>query len=371
MQKSFRAERTNSCKYCSRYIVADQYDVRATLSPEACILEAIDLNDPVALKKILSDFSSAFLRAKGKTCNVLQKVIRLERWELLPDVAKHFDVDCHGCKETPLGVAAAEGRVEALKWLLAKDVGANADTVDKNGFTALARAVQHCQLDAASFLIQEGSDVNHLMPPFPGAQCPVTPLLSVFGRFGVRVDLQGQGACHAQDRDSTKKDHVASMILLLKRSGANFSVEGRKDCLKRTALMEAINSKSLPEVELMLQMKADPNEEGDAETGQEERPLMALVDQFLSHKSIDWESFVRYAAVLLQHGADVNYASGSYAKTALMKAAAACHTDMVKFLIQQGASIDLKDANNETARDDAEYYCKDTANSKVLELLPP
>mmetsp|Transcript_251 Transcript_251/g.507 ORF Transcript_251/g.507 Transcript_251/m.507 type:complete len:99 (+) Transcript_251:2919-3215(+) len=98
---------------------------------------------------------------------------------------------------------------------------------------------------------------------------------------------------------------------------------------------------------------------------------MALVDQFLSHKSIDWESFVQYAAVLLQHGADVNYASGSYAKTALMKAAAACHTDMVKFLIQQGASIDLKDANNETARDDAEYYCKDTANSKVLELLPP
>lgn len=49
-------------------------------------------------------------------------------------------------------------------------MGANADTVDKNGFTALARAVQHCQLDAASFLIQEGSDVNHLMPPFPGAQ---------------------------------------------------------------------------------------------------------------------------------------------------------------------------------------------------------
>ena len=194
MQKSFRAERTNSCKYCSWYIVADQDDVQATLSPEACILEAIDLNDPVALKKILSDFSSAFLRAKGKTCNVLQKVIRLERWELLPDVAKHFDVDCHGCKETPLGVAAAEGRVEALKRLLAKgpegggiiqsftrtfltlihgnlkDVGANADTVDKNGFTALARAVQHCQLDAASFLIQEGSDVNHLMPPFPGAQ---------------------------------------------------------------------------------------------------------------------------------------------------------------------------------------------------------
>ena len=121
MQKSFRAERTNSCKYCSWYIVADQDDVQATLSPEACVLEAIDLNDPVALKKILSDFSSAFLRAKGKTCNVLQKVIRLERWELLPDVAKHFDVDCHGCKETPLGVAAAEGRVEALKRLLAKD----------------------------------------------------------------------------------------------------------------------------------------------------------------------------------------------------------------------------------------------------------
>lgn len=47
----------------------------------------------------------------------------------------------------------------------------------------------------------------------------------MFGRFGVWDDLQGQGACHAQDRDSTKKDHVASMILLLKRSGANFSVE--------------------------------------------------------------------------------------------------------------------------------------------------
>ena len=45
------------------------------------------------------------------------------------------------------------------------------NTVDENHVSALATAVQACQLDAAAFLIEKGSDVNQLMPQVHGDKC--------------------------------------------------------------------------------------------------------------------------------------------------------------------------------------------------------
>ena len=55
-------------------------------------------------------------------------------------------------------------------------------------------------------------------------RCPATPLFLVFRHDG-RGDLQGQGTCHAKDKTTPKTDHVESMVLLLNRSGASFSIK--------------------------------------------------------------------------------------------------------------------------------------------------
>ena len=44
------------------------------------------------------------------------------------------------------------------------------DTLDANNFTALVHAVRNCELEATKFLLDKGSNVNHLFLPFPDAE---------------------------------------------------------------------------------------------------------------------------------------------------------------------------------------------------------
>ena len=119
VQKRFRAVRSDSCSYAEHYLPwNDNYDILATFSPQRCFLEAIDLNDSVALNQTFNGFNAAYLQEYGQRCDILQKAVRLDRLDMLEDLAKHFP-DCVGCKETPLGVAAAEGKLEAMRRLLA------------------------------------------------------------------------------------------------------------------------------------------------------------------------------------------------------------------------------------------------------------
>eukprot|EP00438_Fugacium_kawagutii_P035548 Skav214504 [mRNA] locus=scaffold1011:356928:371333:- [translate_table: standard] len=223
VEKRFRAVRKASCDYWESYLPWNgNYDILATLSPHRCLLRAIDLNDRIALNQTMSWLTSGYVRDNGQTCDVLQKAVRLERLDMLDDLAEYFDLDCAGCVETPLGVAAAEGRLQVLKHLLddedqddvdglrglnwnmfvgglpiraassehgnqdanphqmsqprhtrnvgRKETSVRVDTPDANNLTALVRAVGHCEVEATQFLLEKGSDVNHLFPPFPGAR---------------------------------------------------------------------------------------------------------------------------------------------------------------------------------------------------------
>ena len=141
------------------------------MSTQKCIEEAIDLDDGKALENITSDsLWAGFLKEHGQTCGFAERAVRLERLKAMEDLLKIFDLNCNGCKETPLGVAAAEGKMKALTWLLNK-TEIQVDAVDENNFTALVRAVRHCQLNAAELLLGKQSDVNHLFPPTHGSRC--------------------------------------------------------------------------------------------------------------------------------------------------------------------------------------------------------
>ena len=169
-QKRFWAVRNESCEYCDQYpLWNENYDVSVIMSTQKCIEEAIDLDDGKALENITSLWAG-FLKEHGQTCGFAERAVRLERLKAMEDLLKIFDLNCNGCKETPLGVAAAEGKMKALTWLLNK-TEIQVDAVDENNFTALVRAVRHCQLNAAELLLEQKSDVNHLFPPTHGSRC--------------------------------------------------------------------------------------------------------------------------------------------------------------------------------------------------------
>lgn len=184
-QKRFWAVRNENCEYCDQYpLWNENYDVSVIMSTQKCIEEAIDLDDGKALENITSDsLWAGFLKEHGKTCGFAERAVRLERLKAMEDLLKIFDLNCNGCKETPLGVAAAEGKMKALKWLLNK-TEIQVDAVDENNFTALVRAVRHCQLNATKLLLGKQSDVNHLFPPKHGSQC-LREILQLLQNAGV------------------------------------------------------------------------------------------------------------------------------------------------------------------------------------------
>ena len=124
VEKRFRAVRNASCDYCESYLPWNgNYDVLATLSPQQCVLRAIDLNDRTALNQTMSWYTLGYLQQHANACGFAQKAVRLERWDMLKELALYFDADCAGCEETPLGVAAAKGRLPALEHLLDEEKG--------------------------------------------------------------------------------------------------------------------------------------------------------------------------------------------------------------------------------------------------------
>ncbi|CAE7869335.1 mask, partial [Symbiodinium sp. KB8] len=332
-QKRFRAVRNDSCEYWDRYEPwSDNFDVAVTLSPEACLNEAIDLDIASAWKDAgFSHWSENMAKHHRKSCSALQRAVRLERVDVLPELLKHWDVNCDGCKETPLGAAASEGRMRSLKLLL-HTPKVNLNVADEDGGTPLLRAAQHCQVAAVERLLENGSDVNALAPRRPRSKCLLTPLLWIAGHDACH-EKQDSAAPMAGDASG----NLSSLLTILAK-GANHSTPAHDGCGQQTSLVEAINNIALPVVPLLLDLGASANEPGvmgptDMDVG---RPLAVLLSKFLQEK-VGWDAFVAAFDLLLSKDANVNGLAVKDGSTVLIQAAKRCRPDVIKFLLKKGA----------------------------------
>ncbi|CAE7203676.1 Ankrd17 [Symbiodinium sp. CCMP2456] len=358
IQKRFWAERDRSCKYWNRYQPWNEnYDVAVTLSPEHCLNEAVYFGSIATLQE-LRDWSEA-MATKQKSCAVVQRAVRFDRPDMVKELLKFWSPNCAGCKETPLGVAASEGNREVLELLL-KDPRLKVDEMDAEGATALFRASRQCNVDIAARLIRANSSVNPSMPPEQDSECLVTPLLW----------LAGNG-CQGKTDDEIL---LGSLFKILFRAGASLVVPGHEDCEKQTALVQAIDHGSLAAVPFLLDLKADPNEQGRTSMDTLSTPLMALFHRFLL-TSITWTNVAETATLLLSKRADVNKKAGYFETTVLTEAAKKCQPDVVKFLLEKGAQPDMQDKQGNTAESYVEspvdQRCIDnkTARHETLRLL--
>ncbi|CAE7381203.1 PFDN6 [Symbiodinium sp. CCMP2456] len=379
LQKRFRVVRNQSCDYCDCYQAwSDSYDIAVTTSPQQCLLEAIrvgDRNASARISKSISPRLARIHRRSGSTCGIVQTAVRLGQVRMIPYLLKKWGPNCRNCPETPLGVAATEGNIEAMNLLLGHPKIKVTET-DAANATALFRASQRCHTAAVEKLVEK-SDVNQLILA-RGDGCPVTALLGLFGPEGVGVEADtARAPCDLRELLRILRKHNASFSVPVPgAAGANFvrgsspgAASGPRACKPRTALVEAISSRSkrLAAVPLLLGLGADPNQKGLTGSGHLHPPLLALVYMFLHSKSLSWEAFATAARVLLQHGADVN-GTDDEGFTALMEAALECHSETVALLLQHGANPAIQDHRRKTAKHyaNSEYSEKCRENSTAL-----
>ena len=250
---------------------------------------------------------------------------------------------------SPLLYAARDGRLDIAQTLLAAKADVN--QVDANGITPLIEAITNNHVDVARFLIDHGADIQ--ASDWYGR----TPLWSA-------VETRNQDFDANTQENSIDRAPFLDLIKVLLERGANPNARTKEvppfkrlflkgtgslswvDFTGQTPFLTAALAGDVSVMRLLLDHGADPK----IPTVQGTTALMAAA-------GINWVFFQTYdegpkallEAVQLcyQLGMDVN-AVNSMGLTALHGAANRGSDDIIRFLVDKGAKLDVKDKEGRT-----------------------
>jgi ankyrin repeat protein len=248
---------------------------------------------------------------------------------------------------TALLYAARDGRLDEARLL----VGAGADVklADPNEINPLLISILNDHLDVARFLLDHGADVN------AGDSWGRTPIWAA-------VDLRNMDLDHGIDK-GIDREPVFDFVKLLIDRGANVNARtkeyhpGRRwlyslgdvswvDMTGQTPFLRAALSGDTKVMRLLLDHGADPN-----------MTTLAGTTALMAAAGVNWtvaqtytvskEALLEAIKICLDRGADVN-AVNSMGLTAVMGAANRGSDEIIQFLVEKGARLDVKDATGRT-----------------------
>jgi len=248
---------------------------------------------------------------------------------------------------TALLYAARDGRLDSAKVFVAAKTDVN--QTEANGITPLLMAITNDHVDVARFLLDHGAAVN--AADWWGR----TPL---WAAVEVRNRDMGRGGEHDIDRGA-----ALELIKTLIERGADVNARTKEyppirrwvtplndiswvDFTGQTPFLRAALSGDITVMRLLLDKGADPNIATFAGT----TALMAAAGVNWAENQTYTESkeaLMEALKLCFQKGADVN-AKNSMGITAVIGAANRGSDDMIEFLVQHGAKLDVKDNEGRT-----------------------
>jgi ankyrin len=250
---------------------------------------------------------------------------------------------------TPLLYAARDGRLEAARLLVAAH--ADVTLADANDITPLMTAIVNNRVDVARFLIESGADMQKA--DWYGR----TPLWAAIETRNMDVD-------NATFANSVDRAALLDLIEVLLDRGANPNVRTKEvppirrawlrvtgslewvDFTGMTPFLYAARAGDLTVMRLLLARGADPK-----------IPTFDGTTALMAAAGVNWVFYQTYdegPPALLQAvrlcyelGIDVN-AVNSMGITAVMGAANRGSDDIIRFLVEKGARLDVKDNEGRT-----------------------
>lgn len=247
---------------------------------------------------------------------------------------------------SPLMYAARQGSNAAIRALIER--GADPDAYDPEGFTPLLLALMNAQYDAAAVLVDSGADVNQQTAE--GGQTPLftlvdqRSLLWVYNRPTPKAQNELSSLDLVQRLLDAGADVDARLTARARRpmggGGSTVTREGA------TAFLRAAVVSDLPMMRLLLEHGADPLVTADsgvnalhavAGVGWVDNTMSTAVALGFATEDDSIEAL----HMLLDLGLDVN-AADSQGNTALHGAAFRGANDVVRFLVDSGATLDVE-----------------------------
>ena len=253
---------------------------------------------------------------------------------------------------TPLLYAARDGRTAAARRLL--EAGADVELADVNGIRPLLMSLLNSNLDVARLLLAKQANVNG--DDFWGR----TPLWAAVEYRNLDMNNNDQDSPTTNDVDRAP---ILEFITVLIDAGANVNARTRElpparrwlyslndvswvDYTGQTPFLRAALSGDTAAMKLLVQHGADPN-----------LPTLAGTTPLMAAAGVGWVVAQTYTESLparldavklcLELGADIN-ATNSMGLTALLGAANRGSNDIIEYLVQRGARLDIKDKEGRT-----------------------
>jgi ankyrin repeat protein len=250
---------------------------------------------------------------------------------------------------SPLLYAARDGRLESARILV--DAGAALEQTDANGITPLVMAITNDHIDLARFLVDRGASVN---------------VIDWYGRtpLWAAVEARNMDVDNATFENGVDRAPVLELIQVLLKRGADPNSRTKEtppirrqmlrvtgslswvDFTGQTPFLTAALSGDVTVMRLLLEYGADPHISTVGGT----TALMAaaginwVVDQTFDEGPKALLEAVRLCSDL---GMDVN-AVNSMGLTASHGAANRGSDDIIRFLVDKGARLDVKDKEGRT-----------------------
>ena len=257
-----------------------------------------------------------------------------------------LDLDLSHCKSQSkiipdLIQAASENDVCSVSAIISKGSMNLNNTV--NGYAALVKAAQKGYEGVVSLLISAGVDVNaeeQLRPPLIAATIAgQKPMVSFLLKSGANLEIQDYKGFSALSKAAFKGQ--MDMVNFLIEKGASINAQNQKD--GGTALSRAVASGDLNTVSLLLEKGADSNT-ADFE-GYTPVMILALMFKYFSSPARALE----IASLLTQYDVNLDSQDNRYGVTALFIASSHNQLDLISFLINKGATLEVPNNNGVTA----------------------